>query len=136
MRFLVVAAAALAAIAMLGSCGGYRFPGGSAGGTGTVSGQVLAVPCAPVVNPNSPCAGRPVPNLTLVFTSAGGELVEAKTDSSGDYAVARAAGTWSVTLKSYMRVVSGPKSVTVVAGGSVVADYVVDSGIRVPAPAA
>jgi hypothetical protein len=101
-----------------------------------VSGQVLAVPCAPVVNPNSPCAGRPVPNLEVVFTSSSGQVATAKTDSSGDYSVELAPGTWTVTLKSYMRVISGPKSVTVQAGGSVVAHYLVDSGIRLPAPAA
>ena len=132
----MVATAAVMACALLASCGAYRFPAGSAGETGTVSGHVLAVPCTPVVQPNPPCAGRPVPNLEIVFTSAGGEQATAKTDSSGNYALELAAGTWSVALKSFMRVISGPKSVTVRAGGSVVADYVVDSGIRVPAPAA
>lgn len=136
MKIVVVAAATLAAGALLGSCSGYQFPGGSARGIGTVSGQVVAVPCAPVERPNTPCPGRPVPNLEIVFTSAAGEQVTAKTDSSGNYAVELAAGTWSVTLKSFMRVISGPKSVTVPAGGTVVADYVVDSGIRLPAPAA
>lgn len=137
MRFVVVAATtAVVACAVLSSCAGYRFPGGSASGTGTVSGQVVAVPCAPVEKIGSPCPGRPVPNLAIVFTSATDEQVVAKTDSSGNYAVELAAGTWSVTLKGYMRVISGPKSVTVGAGGSVVANYVVDSGIRLPAPAA
>lgn len=131
-----MAAATVAACVLVGACGAYRFPGGAAGGTGTVSGQVLSVPCAPVEKPNSPCSGRPVPNLDIVFTSAGGEHVVARTDSSGDYSVELAAGTWSVALKSFMRVVSGPRSVTVPAGGAVVANYVVDSGIRLPGPAA
>jgi len=43
-------------------------------------------------------------------------------------------GKWAVAIKGYMRVISGPATVTVEAGGSVVANYVVDSGIRVPVP--
>jgi hypothetical protein len=37
-------------------------------------------------------------------------------------------------MKTYMRVISGPPAVTVAAGSTVVANYVLDSGIRVPAP--
>jgi hypothetical protein len=136
MRFVIVAAAGLAACALLGACAGYRFPGGSASRSGTVTGQVLAVPCAPVEKANSPCQGRPVPNLEILFTSAGKDQVVTKTDSAGQYAVELTAGTWAVTLKSYMRVLSGPRAVTVDAGGTTVANYVVDSGIRLPAAAA
>jgi hypothetical protein len=136
MRFLIVAAAGLGTCALLGACAGYRFPGGPVAGTGTVSGTVTVVPCAPVERVDSPCQGKPVPNLALIFTSSGNEQVVAQTDSAGSYAVELKAGKWAVTFKGYMRVISGPATVTVEAGGSVVANYVVDSGIRLPAPAA
>ena len=104
-------------------------------GTGTVSGQVTVVPCAPVEQAGSPCQGRPAAKVALIFTSSGDEQVIAQTDSAGDYAVDLKAGKWAVTIKGYMRVVSGPSTVTVEAGESVVANYVLDSGIRLPAPA-
>jgi hypothetical protein len=114
------------------ACGAYRFPGESPSATGTVSGHVLAVPCAPVQPANQPqCAGRPVGGLEIDFT-ANGATVGTKTGSNGAYSVELAVGTWKVSLASYMRIISGPPTVTVPAGSSVVADYLVDSGIRVP----
>jgi hypothetical protein len=136
MRFLIVSAAAIATFALLGSCAGYRFPGGPASGTGTVSGQVTVVPCAPVDKVDAPCQGRGAANIALIFTSSSNEQVIAQTDSAGNYAVELKAGKWAVAIKGYARVISGPPTVTVEAGGSVVANYVVDSGIRLPAPAA
>ena len=56
------------------------------------------------------------------------------TGSNGYYSIGLAAGTWKVTIKSFMRIISGPPTVTVTAGSAVQADYVVDSGIRVPVP--
>ena len=128
------AAGTLAACALLAACGSYHFPGGSTTGSGTVTGQVLAVPCAPVERVDSPCAGRPVSGLAIIFTSdATGEQKTATTDTSGNYALELAAGSWSVSFKGgIMRVISGPKSITVEAGKTVVANYLMDSGIRVP----
>ncbi len=136
MRLAIVAAAALGAVAVLSACAGYRFPGGPPEGTGTVSGKVTVVPCAPVEQANSLCQGKPASSIALIFTSASKEQVIAQTDSAGEYAVELKAGRWAVTFKGYLRVISGPSSVTVVSGSSVVADYVLDSGIRLPAPAA
>jgi hypothetical protein len=137
MRFLIgAAAAALATCALLGACAGYRFPGGPEPGTGTVSGQVTVVPCAPVERADAPCQGKPAANVALIFTSSSNEQVIAQTDSAGNYAVDLKAGKWAVAVKGYMRVISGPSTVSVEAGGSVVANYVLDSGIRLPAPAA
>ena len=136
MRFLIVPAAALATCALLAGCAGYRFPGGPASGAGTVSGQVTAVPCSPVEKVDAPCQGRPVANVALIFTSSSNDQVIAQTDSGGNYAVELKAGKWNVAIKGAMRVISGPSTVTVEAGSSVVANYVVDSGIRLPAPAA
>jgi len=136
MRLLILFGAAIASCLLLGGCAGYQFPGGPAEGSGTVSGQVTVVPCAPVEKAGALCQGKPAANVALIFTSSSNEQVIAETDSAGNYAVELKAGKWAVTLKGYMRVVSGPSTVTVEAGSSVVANYVVDSGIPLPAPAA
>jgi hypothetical protein len=136
MRFLIGAAAALAACVLLAGCAGYRFPGGPATGKGTVSGTVTVVPCAPVEKADAPCQGRPAGNIALIFTSPSNGQVTAATDSAGNYAVELTAGRWTVSVKGYMRVISGPSTVTVESGDSLVANYVLDSGIRLPAPAA
>jgi hypothetical protein len=92
----------------------------------------MAVPCSPIEAPNQPtCTGRAVGGLEIDFTG-NGTAVSTQTDSSGAYSVELAAGTWKVSIKSYMRIISGPTTVTVQAGSSVVADYLVESGIRVP----
>ena len=96
----------------------------------------MAVPCSPIEAPNQPtCIGRPVGGLEIDFTGDG-TAVSTHTDSSGAYSVELVAGTWKVSIKSYMRIISGPPTVIVQAGSSVVADYLVDSGIRVPVNAA
>jgi len=64
--------------------------------------------------------------------SGNGTSVGTTTDQKGFYSVALTAASWKVSLKSYMRIISGPSVVTVTAGSSVVANYVVDSGIRTP----
>jgi hypothetical protein len=134
MRKLIVVALVVAALAVsVAACGAYRFPSGPAAQTGTVTGQVIAIPCAPVENPETQCKGRPVPGLELVFAGAAGAVATARTDDSGSYAVQLAAGTWTVSMKGYLRIISGPQQVTVRAGETTVADYVVDSGIRLPA---
>jgi hypothetical protein len=115
------------------ACGAYRFPGETTpgGGTGTVSGQVTAAPCYPVQPANPVNCARPVGGLEIDF-SGNRTTVGTTTDPKGFYSVALAAGSWKVSLKSYMRIISGPPVVTVTAGSNVVANYVVDSGIRVP----
>jgi hypothetical protein len=114
------------------ACGAYHFPAETPAGTGTVSGHVTAVPCTPVEAANQPpCTGRPVAGLEIDFTG-NGAAVSTRTDSSGAYSVELAAGTWKVSFKSFLRIISGPPTVTVQAGSGVVVDYVVDSGIRVP----
>jgi hypothetical protein len=130
MKRLIVVAALIG----LTACGAYRFPGGgtTSGETGTVTGQVLTWPCAPVENPQIACKGRPVTGLPVVFTSASGADVTAVTDAGGSYTSTLAAGTWKVSFKGYFRIISGPAEVTVVAGQTAVANYLLDSGIRVP----
>jgi len=128
----------LAALVLLvAACGAYQFPGGSSAGRGTVTGQVTVVPCGPVepAQPEfAPCKMRPAAGLELDFTSDLGTVVSTKTGSDSRYGIELAAGAYKVSVKNYMRVISGPPVVTVKAGATVVADYVVDSGIRTAVP--
>ena len=123
----------LAILALSVACGAYQFPGGQTPGTASVSGRVVAVPCTPVEQAGTECAGRPVEGLQLTFSN-GTETHNAVTDSSGHYSIGLGAGTWEVTIKSYMRIISGPTTLTLAGGSAVTANYVVDSGIRVPVP--
>jgi len=130
MRIWLLAALVLVTVA----CGGYQFPGGSQSpNPGTVTGHVLALPCAPVEKAGETCAGRPVASLELDYV-AGSSVTKAVTDANGNYAVELAPGTYTVKLTSYMRVLSGPLNITVAAGSSTTANYILDSGIRVPVP--
>jgi hypothetical protein len=56
------------------------------------------------------------------------------TDANGRYRIDLPEGTYKVSAKNYMRIVSGPAVVTVKAGSTVIADYLLDSGIRQPLP--
>jgi hypothetical protein len=56
------------------------------------------------------------------------------TDSTGRFTAALAAGTWTVHLVTTLHIVSGPQELTVVSGSTVTANYILDSGIRVPVP--
>ena len=120
-------------VAVTAACGGYSFPSGS-GSYGTVTGQVVSVPCSPVENPDAPCKPRPAGGVEIDFSGNGQSFVT-RTGADGTYSLGLPAGTWTVALKA-ARVISGPKTVTVRSDASVVADYVIDSGIRMPLPAA
>lgn len=139
---------ALVALVLLATaaCGAYHFPG-SGGGTGTVTGHVVATSCSPYEPvaqdclpaptsgclPNQPngtdCGSIPLVGLALVFTNGGTSRI-ASTDSTGHYSIELAAGTWHVGSKSIARIISGPTTLVVAAGSSITADYVVDRGIR------
>jgi type 1 fimbria pilin len=130
MKYFILAALVLVTAA----CGAYQFPGATpSGGTGTVSGHVIAVPCAPVEPGGAACA-RPFVTGVEVDFSDGGKSAAVVTDGKGAYSIDLPAGTWNVKLKTHMRIVSGPTVVSVAAGSHVVADYVLDTGIRVPVP--
>jgi hypothetical protein len=131
MRAPFVAALILAATV---ACGAYSFPGQSSH-TGHVTGAVTVYPCAPVEQQGVPCKGLFGAGLEIVFLN-GSESTSVTVDQSGHYATDLDAGTWKVTFKGIARIIKGPNPVTVPAGGSIVADYVVDSGIRAPAPVA
>jgi hypothetical protein len=129
MRKVLLAALVLVTAA----CGAYRFPGGSPASTGTVSGTVVTVPCSPVESAAQQCGGRPVADVVIDFTH-GDSGEKAVTDSTGHYTVTLATGTWLVRVATRMRVISGPAQVNVPAGSGVSANFVLDSGIRVPVP--
>ncbi len=126
----------LAAVLLLtASCGAYQFPGGSESpkpATGTVSGRVVAVPCSPVEQPGKTCAGRPVPSLELDYIDGGGAASRTVTDAQGNYSINLKPASYAVKINAYTRVISGPLKLQVDAGSNIVANYVLDSGIRVP----
>jgi hypothetical protein len=129
MRNVLLGALVLATAA----CGAYEFPGSSPATTGTVSGTVVAVPCSPVESAGQQCAGRPVAGIEIDFTH-GDAGAKAVTDSAGHYSVTLAGETWLVHVATKMRIISGPAQVNVPAGSAVTANYVLDSGIRIPVP--
>ena len=158
--WLVMRNALLAGLVFLtAACGAYGFPGASPAASGTVTGTVLfsilgcpgmetATNLCPAGGPEPdsahspaclqagpaprPCT-RPLPGLELGFVK-GEATAKAVTDSNGRYTVQLSAGTWLVFLKTPMRMIKGPSEVTVAAGSTVTADYVIDSGIRYAVP--
>ena len=131
------------------ACGPYHFPG-PGNETGTVSGQVISFGCGGPVQPadrpclakpmsdcpaqpsNGQCASRPIPGLGLIFTDGNTSFI-AKTDSAGAYSIKLPVGTWKVSTTSIVRIVSGPQTLDVTVGAAIVANYVVDTGIRAAA---
>jgi hypothetical protein len=152
MKKTLLVAILAAILAATAACGAYRFPSQSPGGVGTVSGQVLAtfgcgvsgagdimcvpppVPqpaaCAPGGPVKSGCGPTPVAGFELVFTN-GATTTIATTDSTGSYSIELAVGTWTVGTNNKMRIMSGPTTLTMTAGAGIVANYVVESMIRV-----
>lgn len=120
------------------ACGAYHFPGGPPPGTGTVTGHVTVIPCGGPVEPAqpeqgfAPCKMRPVSGLEIDFISAG-TTYSARTDAESRYTIQLPEGTYMVSARPYMRIVSGPPAVTVKASSTIIADYAFDSGIRTAA---
>jgi hypothetical protein len=134
MRVVLLAALLLVTAA----CGAYAFPGHGASptpDTGTVSGRVLLFPCAPVEIASSPCPGKVASGLEIDYVNAGTIAGRTVTDGSGSYVIRLEPGSYTVVFKSYMRVMSGPTKITIAAGSNLVANYVLDSGIRTAVPA-
>ncbi|HEY8816752.1 MAG TPA: hypothetical protein VIP57_16845 [Candidatus Dormibacteraeota bacterium] len=148
MRTAVLLALAVAILGGAAACGAYRFPGPGSE-TGNVHGQIFALGCGgpaqdsvqpcpatSIVCPPEPtahgCGETPIPGLELVFTDGSTTLVT-KTDASGAYSIDLPSGTWNVTTASFARIVSGPQTLTVNAGASIAADFVIDTGMRAAA---
>ena len=136
MRYALLGALLLVTTA----CGAYAFPGGGPTPTpdsATVSGRVVSVPCAPLEQAGTTCAGRPVPKLELDYTcqrTTQQQVLSTVTDGDGHYSVVLPPGRCTAKFKTYMRYISGPLTLEVKAGADIVANYVFDNGIRVPAP--
>jgi len=122
-------------LAVTAACGAYSFPGQSGSDTGNVHGTVRVYPCAPVEQQGETCNGLPGEGFAIVFAN-GSQQVTTTVKSGGQYSIDLAAGTWKVSFKGIARIINGPNPITVQAGGSVEADYQLDSGIRTPATAA
>jgi hypothetical protein len=131
MRSILLAALLLVTAA----CGAYQFPGQTpAPGDAHVSGTVRSVPCAPVEQAGSTCTGRPVPKLEIDYLQGSSIIGRTVTDEKGAYSVELPAGDYSVKLNTYMRIVSGPTKLALRPDTRNQVDYVLDNGIRVPAP--
>jgi len=131
-------ALAIAAVMLLtAACGAYHFPGDSTSPspeTAHVSGIVMSVPCAPVEQAGSTCAGRPVASLEIDYVAGNSVIGRVVTNSGGMYAVDLRPGSYEVKLVTYMRVLSGPTKLTLGSGTRTVANYMLDNGIRAPVP--
>ena len=132
MRFLILAGL-VAGVLTTAACGAYSFPPGAAQ-TGHVAGSVTVYPCAPVQQAGQQCAGKVGSGLAIIFTDSSQTTTTIIVEANGTYAADLAAGTWKVSFKGVARIMKGPDTIAVPAGGSVVADYVIDSGIRLPGP--
>ncbi len=131
MKLLLIAGLLL----ITAACGAYSFPSGTSAQTGNVHGTVRVYPCAPVEQQGQVCNGLPGTGLAIIFTN-GSQTSTASVAPNGTYSIDLPAGTWKASFKGIARIISGPNPVTVTAGGSIEADYQVDSGIRAPGPPA
>src|SRR5256885_16311945 len=102
--------ALLGALCLLtAACGAYAFPGDRPSPTptssmGTVSGTVLSVPCAPVEQAGTTCAGRPVPKVELSYTCEHTTVqrgLATPTDSNGRYSGQLPAGGGPPKVNTY-----------------------------------
>ncbi len=96
----------------------------------------MAAPTCPVqtVPPAPGCALRPVAGAIVIATDANGrEIGRAAVNGDGFYSMNLSPGTFSLVPKVIgdpMKRAPASKSVTVRSSGSVVVDFVVDTGIR------
>src|SRR2546427_10119365 len=131
-------ALAVAGLVLLtAACGAYHFPGNSPSPspeTAHVSGMVRSVPCAPVEQAGSTCAGRPVAGLELDYVVGNSVAGRTVTNSAGLYSIDLNPGTYDVKMNTYMRTISGPTRLTLGAGPSTVSEYVLRNTTRAPVP--
>ena len=100
------------------------------GTTGNSCGTIPApgVMCPAPGPANYPCGAAPVPGLELDFSSGSTTMITT-TDSSGNYSIELPVGSWNVSTKNYLQINSGPTTLTITAGASIVANYTVWSKI-------
>jgi carboxypeptidase family protein len=98
---------------------------------GTVSGQVLGVPCGGQSVPGKPCAGIPMADALVVLVAAGsGNTVTALTDANGSFTVSVPEGRYAASVMGRRFASTPPPPLSVTAGGHATITLVVDSGRR------
>ena len=117
----------VAALMLVGACAAPPYPGTEA--MGTVTGRVLAWPCAPVEIAGSPCPGRPVPGVRIDFSRNGAMMGQTVSDGAGFYSIQLPPGTYTAVLEN-AGLVKTPYQVKVIGGQVTNQDLVFDSGIR------
>jgi len=75
-----------------------------------------------------------MPSLEIDYLQGTKVVGRTVTDNNGSYSIRLEPGGYVVRFNTYMRVVSGPTNITVAAGSKLVANYALDSGMRVPVP--
>ena len=96
---------------------------------GTLHGQVMRGPIAPVCRVGQPC-DKPAAGIRLSFTRAG-KTTNVVTDAKGLYRIRLDAGAYTVrTNQRPFGTTPQPERVRVVAGQSRRVDFHVDTGIR------
>ena len=131
-----------ALVFLTAACGAYQFPGASPAPKGTVTGMVTVMPCGPVqpvppaqAQDSAPCRMKPSAAGVEMDFASGGSVTSTLTHADGTYRIDLPEGTYKVSAKGYVRIISGPSAVIVKAGHTLTADYVLDSGIRaLPVP--
>src|SRR2546426_10611326 len=92
-------------VLLTAACGAYHFPGNSPSPspeTAHVSGIVRSVPCAPVEQAGSTCAGRPVAGLEVDYGAGDSVVSRVMINSSGMDGVGLRPGTYAVKLVASM----------------------------------
>ncbi len=113
--------------ATLSGCGGATLFGPA---RGTVSGHVQVRACGGAYRPEQTgCPARPMAGATITFQVSNSSSSSTTTDSSGAYRIDLTPGTYSVQVTGEGSAqrgfagFAGPKTVTVVAGKSLTADF-------------
>ncbi len=113
--------ACLLAVSLCG-CGAAASPA-----TGTVTGHVQIRACGGAYRPEQTgCPARPMTGAALTFQLIGSSASTTTTDSSGVYRIDLKPGTYTVQLMegSAKRDLAGPRTLKVVAGKTVTADFI------------
>lgn len=78
---------------------------------------------------------KPSAGIEMDFASSDGGVTSTLTQADGTYRIDLPEGTYKVSARGYVRIISGPSMVIVKAGHTLTADYLLDSGIRaLPVP--
>jgi hypothetical protein len=117
---------------LLASCAEGESASGAAD-RGTVTGHVLAGPNCPVVTMASPCPDTPLPGEVVQLVSGDTVVASTTSDSEGGFSLTAEPGDYELTWAPEGDVgvrFAKPTQVTIVAGETVEADLLVDTGIR------